>query len=186
MLAIEFRQHIIAILFTLATAAVAKAQSDPITETGSPPHRGNENTRMEEFGEEKGGYRLGLTSKSKTYSPMSPINIILKLVNTGNDDGSVWRQEGVTGPFRFDIEGPEKKGALLTQYGTSELEGPKSIFGYRIIKLKPTEAMSWDTPYINRIFDMTLSGEYVIVAKWTFPRMVGARLGLCSLGELGW
>ena len=25
-----------------------------------------------------------------------------------------------------------------------------------------------------------------IRSTWTFPRMVGARLGLCSLGELGW
>jgi hypothetical protein len=112
------------------------------------------------WGAAKEGCRLALKTSSRQYRFDEPISVAMTLKNDSNNNVK-YEVAKILMSYKFDVRLPDGGAAPLT------LEGKKQRSGYVGIisrHLRPSELITEDIPMLNRLYDMTLLGEYTVTA----------------------
>jgi hypothetical protein len=112
-------------------------------------------------GEENEGLQLSARTSKREYQAGEDVDLSLVLANVANTDVRVWNT-ALLRLYQIEMTLPTEKQAPLTLYGERQASSQGSR-GTRI--LKPGDSMTKSTTALNRLYDMTLPGEYIIVAK---------------------
>lgn len=111
------------------------------------------------WGPETDGYRLSIRTNKSRYMIGERIILYVSLKNMSKQDVEIMQTEPIqTYKNGIEIIIPAKKTAPLTLYGKDRVTWGGSVIGYT---LKSGEQVT-DSLYLNRLFDMTFTGEYKI------------------------
>ncbi len=127
---------------------VAYAQSEGTANDAKAPSTGRE---VE-------GFTLSLSSNQTTYKPGEMIKAQVVLTNVSTEKVT-FSMGSEMEKFHFEVVLPNKEVAPLTLYGKKLQRVP--MFSYKTAYLPPEETIDVEFP-MNRLFDMTLSGNYTI------------------------
>ena len=106
------------------------------------------------------GYQLSIHVEKSEFRPGENIDVDLIFSNVAEED--VWISEGgVMDDFEVDVTLPTGRSAPLTLYGV-RMKEPGSC---DTIKLPGNTSIKRTVNDLSRLFDMTRSGKYTIIAK---------------------
>lgn len=112
-----------------------------------------------EWGPTTEGCRLSVSTDRPSYHPDQPIRLRLVTENTGGKEVHV-THSSLFMVYRFDVRLPDGKPAPLTLEGNrflSRAAAAQSLDPLRVGR-QDTESL----PMLNRLYDMTLVGEYTV------------------------
>jgi len=116
------------------------------------------------WGPETQGCRFSATSDRASYRFDQSIRLCLTLKNE-NNELAVVRQSHVFLAYRFDVRLPNGTPAPLTLEGKRQMDASSaggSMFG---ITLKRGQSHIDEVPMLNRLYDMTMIGEYTVTVR---------------------
>jgi len=115
-----------------------------------------------EWGPVKEGCRLSVTAKKTSFGYDQPIALRITLEN-GSDRTVVIVQSGILLDYEFDVRLPNDKPAPLTLEGKRQKDRPQ--FETVSERVKPNGTVVKEVPMLNRLYDMTLLGEYKVTVS---------------------
>jgi len=118
------------------------------------------------------GCRLTLSTTQATYSPWQAINLNVIFENNGDKPVTVAGDSGA------DVLLPWGEAAPLTLYGKWDDIRPTARHH---LTLSPGESTTVNITELNRLYDMTMPGEYAVTAyQLVWPQTPGKPIGLVS------
>lgn len=131
----------------------------------------NDKRQDETWGPTVEGCRLSLAADKTSYHVSEPIRLRLVMENVG--EGKIQAQRfRLTKDYKFDLRLPNGDSAPLTLFGKRwfSLHNAGSI---SVLVLEPgeTDTASFSRSnrlYLNRLYDMTLAGEYTLTVRRRF------------------
>lgn len=114
------------------------------------------------------GFQISASTDKETYAPCEAINLTLILKNSGQGDAEPWTANIFDQTYRIEVILPNKQKAPLTLWGKRQSDLPIISRASSTLKSGKTESAS--IPKLNRLFDMTVPGEYTIVVERTLPK----------------
>lgn len=124
------------------------------------------------WGNPTAGFRISASTEKETYLPCEAINLTLTLENTGPGNAETWIAEIFAQTYRIEVILPTKQKAPLTLWGKRQADLP--IISRAVFTLESGKTESASIPRLNQLFDMTVPGEYAIVAQRTLPMRDGS------------
>jgi len=120
----------------------------------------NEQKVSDKWGSVKAGLRLALKSSQSRYRFDQPIVLKMTLKNDGNSNVRIALPDSILEMYRVDVRLPNGAAAPLTLKG-------KSLWSMGVTGqiLKPGELTVDTIPMLNRLYDMTLLGEYTVTVS---------------------
>lgn len=137
-----------AMMCVMALAGVTKVDAEA-----------KEKSQPTEWGSETEGCRLAVMADHEAYRFDQPISLSLVCKNTGGKEIGVTRST-LMRDYRFNVRLPDGKPAPLTLEGKRQAEFP--FFMNMLHILKPGDSDTTPVPMLNRLYDMTLRGEYIV------------------------
>jgi len=133
----------------------------------------NDEKQSEIWGQTVAGCRLSVTADQASYHVSEPIRLKIIMENVGEGRISASRfGSGLTKDYKFDLRLPDGDPAPLTLFGKRQdsLNGSRS---FSSLTLGPGETDLVTVPrfnriYLDRLYDMTLAGEYTLTVKRRF------------------
>jgi len=133
----------------------------------------NDKEQNESWGPTVAGCRLSVTADQASYHVSEPICLKITLENVGEGRISASRfRSGLSKDYKFDLTLTDGEPAPLTLFGKrrASLDGAGS---FASLALAPGETDTVTVPrfnrlYLNRLYDMTLAGEYTLTVKRRF------------------
>jgi hypothetical protein len=130
------------------------------------------------WGPEIQGCRCSIVSDRETYRFDQPIRLRMKLENIGEQTVHVLESGHsslMTVAYRVEVRLPNGEPAPLTLEGKREANIGTEL-SVSLIRLDPGKSWTATIPMLNRIYDMTLRGEYnVTVYRQLAPRQSGEK-----------
>ena len=122
--------------------------------------KANKEKTPDAWGPAKDGCRLALKASQSRYRFDQPIALQMTLKNDGNSNVRIGLLDSILDMYRVDVRLPSGAAAPLT------LEGKRLwSMGATDQTLSPGEMAVETIPMLNRLYDMTLSGEYTVTVS---------------------
>ena len=131
----------------------------------------NDKIQDENWGPTVKGCRLSVGADKTSYHVSEPIRLRLVMENVG--EGKIQAQSfRLTKDYKFDLRLPNGDSAPLTLFGKRRFSLHKAG-SISVLVLEPgeTETASFSRSnrlYLNRLYDMTLAGEYTLTVRRRF------------------
>jgi hypothetical protein len=124
------------------------------------------------------GYQLEISVQKESLSPLEPIVLNITLKNIGKEDVRI---ASITPIADYQIEVRPMRPDLINGQQVSKENAPLTLEGRRLMQgamqasgrtelLRRGESVTVSLESLNRIFDMTLDGEYKIVVRRKVPQ----------------
>lgn len=134
--------------------------------------KGSETSLQEErmsWGEAQGGFRLGVQGMKNDFSVKDAILLVMYLKNISDEPLRVI----ITGnDYEITVLDRDGNNVPLTRYGKHLANEADRFFLRVVLAVEPGEELR-DELHVNRIFDMTLSGQYFVNISRSVPKRVG-------------
>jgi hypothetical protein len=110
------------------------------------------------------GVRIRLVTEKTDYRPLEPISSVVDFQNLRSSDEDIL--VAFKGSYDFTVKGPNGKDCPLTLWGQDYVY--RNTDG-ELKTAKPGDVVSEREQVLNRLFDMTLPGNYTLTAHcgWT-------------------
>jgi hypothetical protein len=110
------------------------------------------------------GVRIRLVTEKADYRPLEPISSVVDFQNLRSSDEEIL--VAFKGSYDFEVKGPNGKDCPLTLWGQDYVY--RNTDG-EVRTAKPGDVVSEREQVLNRLFDMTLPGNYTVTARrgWT-------------------
>jgi hypothetical protein len=107
------------------------------------------------------GLRLSVETRKKFYAAEDRIDLVVLLQNLRSENVAIVDQDPMATYELKVIRVQSQKEAPLTLYGQNARRGAEEIIHRRRSRLPPGQTIT-NTFHLNRLFDMTVSGEYEV------------------------
>jgi hypothetical protein len=127
--------------------------------------------------EEVEGYLIEIATAIDTFRPMESVSLVITIKNVGKEDVRI---ASTTPIADFQIEVTPVYPGIINGQAVSKDRAPLTLEGKRLVQgamqasgrtelLRRGESISVSISTLNRIFDMTLDGEYKITVRRKLP-----------------
>ncbi len=125
----------------------------------------NDEKQKEAWGPKVAGCRLSVTVDQMSYHVSAPISLQITIKNGGKERVSITRSDWML-VYDFDFRLPNGDPVPMTLEGRRQ----ESIAGMTSVAkaLEPGGVESDTIPILNRLYDMSLTGEYTLTVKRRF------------------
>lgn len=120
-----------------------------------------EETSVSRWGPTSRGCRLSIQATQPSFRYDQPIRVELILANVGEKPVRIF-EEPVMVMYRIQVKSPDGEAAPLTAEGQRQMKELENEAARRSITINPGKTFSDRIVMLNRLYDMTIQGEYTV------------------------